>query len=107
MQRARRQIYEAALQKWGKDAQLLMLSEEIGELLQAVSKWQRKKGSADSVAEVIADVRIMLEQLELMTDGSSTVAAEVIQFNKLKRLEGILFNDDDEPLAPQYLYGRP
>jgi NTP pyrophosphatase (non-canonical NTP hydrolase) len=37
----RKQIYNKALQKWGFNAQSIMLTEECAELIQAVSKLHR------------------------------------------------------------------
>lgn len=57
-----------ALKKWGLKAQETILTEEIGELLQAVSKYRRSNGaelSRENLAEEIADVRIMLTQMEI------------------------------------------
>ena len=72
----RDQLYREALRAWGPELQSLMLAEEIGELLQAWSKYRRGEGLALDVVEEIADVRIMLEQLEIMIaeDAAGDVA---------------------------------
>ena len=57
-------ICKRAVEVFGKDTQLLMYFEEAGELAQAISKDKRGFGSKDNIAEEIADVEVMLEQLK-------------------------------------------
>ena len=59
-------LYQDALEAWGPEMQSLMLAEEVGELLQAWSKYRRGEGLALDVVNEIADVQIMLEQVEIM-----------------------------------------
>ena len=67
------EIYQSALEKFGIEAQIGQLHEEIGELMVAISKAKRyfytyKKQSEVTNAEVlkeIADVEIMLEQMKI------------------------------------------
>lgn len=82
------QIYEAALDKWGLDLQINMVSEECAELIIALNKWRRgKPGTVDlrTIAEEIADVRIMLEQMELAFKCAKLV--EVLTNDKIRRLK--------------------
>jgi len=60
-------LLKKALSHWGIDMQAGMLNEEMAELTIAVNKYRRKpnKITKAAVAEEIADVRIMLEQIEL------------------------------------------
>ena len=57
-------ICRKAVEKFGIDIQQIVAIEEIGELLQAISKRARGKDNRDNLAEEIADVEIMLEQLK-------------------------------------------
>ncbi len=85
-----------AIKQWGKDAQIDMLHEEIGELLQAINKHKRK-GTDETITnliEEIADVEILLEQLKLMINGHAGV--EVFKIEKLQRLQKRLDKDDFE-----------
>ncbi len=58
-------IYETAIQAWGKNAQLLVLLEEMSELQKEVLKnINRDKDNLDNLVDETADVLIMLEQLQ-------------------------------------------
>lgn len=53
-----------AVQKFGQKSQINVLFEEMAELQDAVCKQRRGRDSVDHIAEEIADVEIMLEQLK-------------------------------------------
>lgn len=55
-----------AVEVWGVPAQLDMVLEECGELIVAIQQNRRGRVSAEAIGEEMADVRIMLEQLEVM-----------------------------------------
>lgn len=64
-------ICRKAVEKFGIDIQQIVAMEELGELIQAISKIARWECSLetlseciDNLAEEIADVEIMLEQLK-------------------------------------------
>ena len=66
----RRYVYTHAIEKYGIKPQMLMVIEEMSELSKAICKFFRvpgylepDDGIIDSIAEEIADVTIMLEQL--------------------------------------------
>ncbi len=85
-----REVYEDALRTWGAEAQIKMLFEEIGELMQAVCKtgrvenWEQRMEVWRNVAEEIADVKIMLGQMEVLFDVE--IAVEAIKKEKINRL---------------------
>lgn len=86
-----RELYRKCLDKWGPVAQFFMVYEEIGELMQAISKWDRKpsRENQSALTEEIADVLIMLEQLEVLVSipyGRVSAAKEA----KLMRLREIV-----------------
>lgn len=79
-------LYAQALLKWGLDPQLDMAQEECAELIMAINKLRRSKYRRKSyVAEEIADVRIMINQIILGLE----IEKQVKNFTdlKLKRLE--------------------
>ena len=72
---------------WGMRKQSRMLQEECGELIVAVSHFLRKPHdvkTVDNLAEELADVHIMLEQIILMV-GKRRV--EEIADSKLNRVK--------------------
>jgi NTP pyrophosphatase (non-canonical NTP hydrolase) len=58
-------IYQEAVKKWGREAQMNMLIEECGELIVAIQKFKRGRG-AINLLEECADVQIMLNQIPYM-----------------------------------------
>lgn len=54
------------LQHYGLSAQIDQTQEECAELIVALNKWKRSKGKIDlkAVAEELADVSIMVEQIK-------------------------------------------
>jgi NTP pyrophosphatase (non-canonical NTP hydrolase) len=81
-----KEIYELAVKKYGHDAQIGQLHEEIGELMQAINKYNRNPSliTHSNVSEEIADVEIMLEQLKVIFQNHSNVIE--IKAAKLVRL---------------------
>lgn len=73
----RKAIYEDALEKWGTRAQTMMAVEEMSELTKEICKLYRGKRDMDALAEEIADVTIMLEQLRLIYDINDLVCAHM------------------------------
>lgn len=88
-------LYEAAVEKFGEDAQLLIAVEELGELSKALLKWLRYKnfdqGRRDellkNIAEERADVGIMLNQLEVIFGENGE--AEAKKLDHLAELVGL------------------
>lgn len=78
-------IYMGALAKWGKIPQTIILFEEMAELQKELSKNLRGKDNIDSIAEEIADVETMIEQMKLLFEIEDDV--KVWKYRKLKRLE--------------------
>jgi len=80
--------YLKAIESWGKPFQILMLSEECGELLSAVSKWQRGRNTELDVIEEMADVIIMIRQILVVMgrEPDSDVLKEMI-IKKLAKME--------------------
>ena len=83
---AETEIYKAALEKWGPDAQTLMVFEEMSELQKELCKAARGKDNREAIAEEIADVYIMLEQMAILHQCEKSVKDYKAQ--KLERLAG-------------------
>lgn len=86
MDNTQRKICEDAIQIFGVPAQLDMAVEEMSELTKEICKHKRGLGDKGHIAEEIADVEIMLEQLKLIFDRRVSVEAQVD--SKLDRLQG-------------------
>ena len=76
-----RQLYQRAIDKWGANLQIDMLMEECAELIAAINRWRRGRTDVAVVAEEIADVEIMLEQMRLL------FPEQVIEASKREKLE--------------------
>ncbi|WP_437918425.1 hypothetical protein [Sphingobacterium sp. LRF_L2] len=83
-----RQILTAAITLWGEAAQVEMLQEEATELALAARKHVRENSidSLNHLAEEIADVTIMIEQMTLIYENLSKDVA-ICRAMKLARLE--------------------
>lgn len=81
-------ILEGAIKKFGYRSQVIVAIEELSELQKELTKWLRSKGTTDGLMEEMADVSIMLNQLQLIF-GDPTEQ----EITKLERLEGLVQND--------------
>lgn len=79
------EIYKRMIEKFGKEAQTIVAIEELSELQKALCKCLRGEDNFSNVIEEIADVKIMLEQLELIYDCDLLVIQEMAK--KLQRTE--------------------
>ena len=63
-------ICKSAVDTWGFEKQLDVVVEELSELILAIQKWKRYRNDERmrDVAEVAADVRLVLLQLQYMFD---------------------------------------
>lgn len=78
------EIYNRALEKYGFSAQRLMLVEECGELLNAISKLSRNRATKEDIITELADVHIMVEQMALFFGWDAFVDEKL---RKLIRLD--------------------
>ena len=80
MENVREKILNAAIQKYGRGTQQFKAIEELSELIRALARCDD-----ENIAEEMADVRIMLDQLELIFRNGQKVARYEVQ--KLRRLD--------------------
>lgn len=80
METVRKRILVAAIQKYGQSAQQFKAIEELSELIRALARCDD-----ENIAEEMADVRIMLDQLEIIFRNGQKVAKYEVQ--KLRRLD--------------------
>ncbi len=83
-------IYRMALREYGAEMQYVVAIEELSELQKEICKLLRGGGDLNCLAEEIADVKIMTEQLTLIF-GCKEAVNEWRQ-KKLERLERRLAN---------------
>lgn len=81
-----RKLYERVINRFSNNIQTYVATEEMGELIQALSKELRGQGNRNNIIEEIADVTIMLEQLRVIFDITET-EFEDIKWQKLIRLQ--------------------
>lgn len=81
----RERIYRKAIDTFGELNQKVIATEEMAELIKELSKSFRGAANRDAIAEEVADVSIMLEQLCMIYDIKDAV--EVWKRRKLDRLE--------------------
>jgi len=79
-----KELYQKALDLWGKDLQLNMVFEELGELITELSRMIRGRNKSSDLAEEIADVEIMLDQLKFIYNLEESVFD--LKIGKLVRL---------------------
>lgn len=71
-EKRRNKILQDAVRIWGRDAQSLMMIEEMSELTKAICKFYRAEDDAsarpaiENIREEMADVQIMLDQMKIM-----------------------------------------
>ena len=83
-----RKTYRAVMKKYGADHQINKLHEEMAELTVAISHYREGRDSVFHIAEEIADVRHLLEQMEYLFDCEEV--AELWLNYKKKRLKELL-----------------
>ena len=84
-----RSIYKRAVDLWGQPTQINMAIDECAELIKQLSKIDRRVNGSDEykVAEEVADVEIMMEQLRYII-GADKV--DVVKRRKLERLLNLI-----------------
>lgn len=90
-----RETFREAIRRWGEQAQVNQLHEELGELMVAINKLWRGDAKdhdihVENLTEEIVDVQIMLDQLVLMTGiGEDEMEAErTIKIDRLRNRLG-------------------
>ena len=85
----REKILMDAVTTWGRDAQALMMIEEMSELTKAISKFYRATDDSaaavavESIREEMADVQIMLDQMKIMFGSPESYERE--KLDRLRR----------------------
>lgn len=84
------EVLQRALDTYGSLAQVVMVFEEMSELQKELCKYLRGKYSPANIAEEIADVEIMLEQMKMLFCCTDDVRN--VRRRKVERLKARLDN---------------
>lgn len=84
------EVLQRALDTYGSSLQIAMVFEEMSELQKELCKYLRGKYSPASIAEEIADVEIMIEQMKMLFCCTDDVRNE--RRRKVERLKERLDN---------------
>ena len=82
------EVLQRALDTYGSALQIVVMMEEMSELQKELCKYLRGKYSPASIAEEIADVEIMIEQMKMLFCCTDDVRNE--RRRKVVRLKGRL-----------------
>nr|WP_207709353.1 hypothetical protein [Acutalibacter sp. 1XD8-36] len=78
------EVCKKAIENYGVESQIMMVMEEMSELQKELCKNYRGKENSTCIAEEIADVEIMLEQMKILFDVHEQ-SKKFLEF-KLQRL---------------------
>lgn len=78
-------LYARAVATWGDRAQTDIVLEELAELIVAIQHWRRGRCNETFVAQEIADVMIVAEQMRLIVGAEVVDAAKVEKLDRLRR----------------------
>lgn len=87
------EVLQRALDTYGSLPQIVMVFEEVSELQKELCKYLRGRGSFEHIAEEIADVEIMLEQMKMLFCCTDDVRNE--RRRKVERLKDRLDKHGD------------
>ena len=88
-----KEVLQRALDTYGSAPQIAMVFEEMSELQKELCKYLRGRGSSEHIAEEIADVEIMLDQMKMLFCCADDVRNE--RRRKVERLKERLGGDSD------------
>jgi hypothetical protein len=87
-----RLVLYKALEKWGINAQVMMLIEEMSELTKEICKNFRGRDNRTEMLDEICDVSIMLEQAKIVFNFSDEEIEEHVDF-KINRIQERLIGE--------------
>ena len=92
----KKDVYNKAKATWGIDAQVTKAVEELAELQKELCRFLIDDGNMEHITEEMADVEIMIEQMELIFGNKEAVKA--VKKAKIQR-----FSDRLDAEQPKYL----
>lgn len=91
------ELYAKAIAVWGAQAQLLMACEECTELALAIHHYLRGRADKGHIAEEVADVEFMLEQVKVLFGSDFTDLVREWRATKRMRLAAALSREAVQP----------
>lgn len=91
----KKDVYNKAKQIYGIDGQVIKAIEELAELQKELCKFILEDGNTAHIIEEIADVKIMIEQLELIFECKAAV--KKVKAEKIQRLSDWL-DEEENPV---------
>lgn len=85
-------ILRSAIDMYGAAIQITVAFEEMSELQKELCKYLRGRGSQENIAEEIADVEIMMEQMKMLFNCETVVLQ--VREKKIKRLKERMEQND-------------
>lgn len=89
----KKDVYNKAKHVYGIDAQVTKAVEELSELQKELCKFLLDDGNMKNIIEEIADVKVMIEQLELIFECKEKV--KLIKNAKIQRLSDRLIEEEE------------
>jgi len=89
----KKDVYNKAKAIWGIDAQVTKAVEELAELQKELCKFLLDDAKFENIIEEVADVKIMVEQIELMFEIKEAVKA--VKKKKIQRLSDRLDKEEE------------
>lgn len=80
----KKHLYNEVLNKYGLSAQLFMVMEECGELLNVLAKAKRNRAGRDEIITELADVSIMVEQMAFFYGENEYLVEKERKLQRLK-----------------------
>jgi NTP pyrophosphatase (non-canonical NTP hydrolase) len=81
-------IYRAALEKWGTEAQFDQMVEECAEMIAVLKHYRRGRVGEEEVVAELADVTLMVGQLTFIFGEQRVRQAVQAKVSKIRRLLG-------------------
>lgn len=84
-------LYIEAIERWGEDAQIGMLIEEMGEVLTALNKRGRTGNgcSTDDLVSEFVDLQIMLDQMKIIFKDYDWESKRTFKLERLAKKLGV------------------
>lgn len=79
-----RQNLVKAIELYGVNSQLEMMQEECGELITVINQYKRGRKSELSIFSEIADIRIMLDQFDLIFASFEKEMEEALKYKRTR-----------------------